>query len=159
MLLWKHLQQIPRFLDRKFDYLGWNCDACKILCRSCRQNVTSYHEVPKCTFRRKLYAFQRWFSTILPVLARGSREMIVFLSYKSSPLFADLQVLKLSENMRLKSMKHDKNVDKDVLLYPDYWLRVGEGKINTKLNSEISLPPSVKLLIHQQISWILCYVT
>ncbi len=69
--------------------------------------------------------------------------MILFLSLKSSPLFAHLHVLKLSENMRLKSMKHDKNAEKDVLQYPDYLLRMEEGKISTNSHSEISLPTSV----------------
>ncbi len=80
------------------------------------------------------------------MVTSGSRTIIVFLSLKSSPLFAHLQVLKLSENMRLKSMKHDKNADKDVRQYPDYILRVGEGKISTNSNLVISLPPLLKIV-------------
>ncbi len=54
--------------------------------------------------------------------------MIVHMCLKSSVIFADLQILNLTENMRLKALKEDLNADSVALQYPEYLLRVGEGQ-------------------------------
>ena len=68
---------------------------------------------PNVHFGGNCILFSRDFRQIETVVPRGSRRMIAFLSLQPSPLFAHLLVLKLSENMRMKSMEHDKNTDND----------------------------------------------
>ena len=54
-------------------------------------------------FGEKLILFSGDFLQILPVVLRGSRGMIVFLSFKSFPLYDCMDILSLTENMRLEA--------------------------------------------------------
>ena len=90
-----------------------------------------------------------WFSgdlrKKLPVVPRGSRGIIVFTYFKSSPLYQYFNSLSLTENMRLRGIQNDKKADKEVLEYPEFSLKVGEGKIEGTTDSLIPLPPAVNI--------------
>ncbi len=86
------------------------------------------------------------FRQILPVVPEGSREMIVHLCLKSSPLSEDLILLHLTKNMRLQYLIVDPKVDPHALNYPPYLLRVGEGKLKHDERAEIDLTPSINVV-------------
>ncbi len=86
--------------------------------------------------------FSGYFRQILP---KGSREMIVHMCMKPLVIFSDLQMLNLTENMRLKALKADVNADSAALQYAEYLLRVSEGqeKFDDDLNIDHSLSINV----------------
>ncbi len=86
------------------------------------------------------------FRQILPVVPEGSREMIVHLCLKSSPLSEDLILLHLTKNMRLQYLMEDPKVDPHALNYPPYLLRVGEGKLKHDKRAEIDLTQSINVV-------------
>lgn len=97
-------------------------------------------------FGGKCVLFSGDFRQILPVVPKGSRGMIVHMCLKSSPLFSDLTVLRLSENMRLKKLKEDPDADEAALQYPEYLLRVGEGRLEQGEEGNVDLPKSVNII-------------
>ncbi len=98
---------------------------------------------PSVPFGGKCILFSGDFRQILHVVPRGSRRLVVHLCLKSSPIFEDLNLLHLTENMRLQSLTKGPNADKDVFNYPDYLLEVGEEKFKHNNESEIDLNPSI----------------
>jgi len=68
------------------------------------------------------------------------------MSLKSSPLFSNLQLLKLKENMQLKSIKDVPCAINQALQYPMHLLRAVSGNISENEESEILLPPSVTVV-------------
>ena len=83
---------------------------------------------------------------ILPVVPKASRGMIVHMSLKSSFIFQELRVMHLTENMRLQALKEDPNADHEALQYPDYLLRIGEGRQRKDEKSYIDLPKSITVV-------------
>ncbi len=83
---------------------------------------------------------------ILPVVPKASRGMIVHMCLKSSFIFSELRVLHLTENMRLKALKNDTNAKLAGLEYPEYLLRIGEGRQKKDENNCIDLPISVTVV-------------
>ncbi len=59
---------------------------------------------PLVPFGGKCILFSDYFRQLLPVVLRGSRGMVVHLCLKSSPIFEDLKLLHLTENMQLQSL-------------------------------------------------------
>ncbi len=80
---------------------------------------------------------------ILPVVPKTSRGMIVHMCLKSSIVLLELKVLDLTDNMRLKALKDDPRVKLTALEYPEFLLRVGEGRIEQDEDSNIDLPNSI----------------
>ncbi len=73
--------------------------------------------------------------------------MIVFMCFKSSPLYQCVKLLSLTENMRLQAIMHEYETDKAVLEYPDsFFLELGEGKVERTTDSLIELPPAVNIV-------------
>ena len=99
-------------------------------------------EKPLGPFGRKSILFSGDFRQILPIVPRGSCGMVVHLCLKSSPIFKDLKLLHLTENMQLQSQTDDPNADEGALNYPNYLLEIGEGKLKVDNGSQIDLTPS-----------------
>ena len=97
-------------------------------------------------FGGKCVLFSRDFRQILPVVPRGTRSMIVFMCFKSSPLYQCMDFLSLCENMRLNAIQYDQDSDSAVLEYPNFLLKGGEGKLKQTEDSFIELPPSVSIV-------------
>ena len=85
-------------------------------------------------------------NTVLPVVPRGSRGVIFFTCFKSSPLYQYVISLSLTENMKLRGIQNDKKRDKEVLEYPEFLLKVGGGKLDGATNSLILHPPAVNIV-------------
>ena len=68
------------------------------------------------------------FRQILPVIPGGSRADIVEKCFKASPLYDKFNVLRLTENMRLAELRVDPNADPEALEFPEFLLKVGEGR-------------------------------
>ncbi len=77
-------------------------------------------------FGGKCVLFSGDFRLILPVIPGGSRAQIVHASVKSSALYAGFRILGLTENMRLSSLRNDRNATETALQFPNYLLRLGE---------------------------------
>ncbi len=101
---------------------------------------------PRVPFGGKCILFSDDFRQILPVVPRGSRRTIVHLSLKSSPLFPEMHRSTLTENMRVRAMKNDPRADAHAIGYPDYLLKVGEGKVPTAKGSCIEFPKYVNVV-------------
>ena len=48
--------------------------------------------------------------------------------------------------MRLREIQNEKKADKEVLEYPEFLLKVGEGKLEAATDSLIPLPPAVNIV-------------
>ena len=48
--------------------------------------------------------------------------------------------------MRLQAVMSDPGIDKDVLEYPPYLLKVGDGKVREIVDSSIELPSAVNIV-------------
>ena len=101
---------------------------------------------PNIPFERKCVLFSGDFRQILPVVPRGSRGMILFMCFQSSPLYQCMSFRSLSENMRLQSIRDDEDPDPAVFQYPNFLLKVGDGILKRTEDSFIELPPSVNIV-------------
>jgi hypothetical protein len=95
------------------------------------RNVLQQAEFP---FGRKVIVFGGDFHQCPPVVARGSRPAIVGAALKQSVLWKHVQVLALTENMRLRD-------DLASQPYAEYILRVGDGTEPSVLEGEVPLLP------------------
>ena len=100
---------------------------------------------PGVPFGGKCILFSGDFRQILPVVPRGSRGMIVFMCFKSSPLYRYVSLLNLTEKMRLQANNNHHETEKAVLKYPEFLLAVGEGRVESKNDSLIELPSTVNI--------------
>ncbi len=48
-----------------------------------------------------------------------------------SALYADFRIVRLTENMRLSSLRNNPNATETALHFPNYLLRLGEGSLET----------------------------
>ncbi len=78
----------------------------------------------------------------LPVIPRGSRAQIVHRCVRSSALYADFRTLRLTENMRLSSLRNDPHASDTALQFPIYLLRLGEGPLEESEGNMVELPES-----------------
>ena len=101
---------------------------------------------PSVPFGAKCVLFSGDFRQILPVVPRVSQGMIVFMCFQSSPLYPCMSFLSLSENVRLQSIRDDEDPDPAVFEYPNFLLKVGEGKLKQTEDSFIEVPPSVNIV-------------
>jgi hypothetical protein len=95
------------------------------------QNVLQQAESP---FGRKVIVFRGDFCQCPPVVARGSQPAIVGATLKRSVLWRHVEVLALTENMRLRD-------DLASRPYAEYILRVGDGIEPLVLEGEATLLP------------------
>jgi hypothetical protein len=95
------------------------------------QNVLQQAESP---FGWKVIVFGGDFRQCPPMVARGSRPAIVGAALKRSVLWRHVQVLALTENMRLRD-------DLTSRPYAEYILRVGDGTEPSVLEREVPLLP------------------
>ena len=86
------------------------------------------------------------FRQILPVIPGGSKSQVITSCFKFSKLYSCVETVTLSENMRLKALHDDPNADEEALKYPEFLLKVGEGRIPGTEDGydRIMLPPSIK---------------
>ena len=84
---------------------------------------------PNVPFGGKCVLFSGDFRQILPVVPRGSRGMIIFMCFQSSPLYQCMSFLSLSEKMRLQSIRDDEDPYPAVFEYLNFLMKVGEGKL------------------------------
>ncbi len=83
-------------------------------------------------FRGKCVLFSGDFRQFLPVIPGGSRAQIVHASVESSALYAGFRIVRLTENMRLSSLRNDPGATETALQFPNYLLRLGEGRLETE---------------------------
>ena len=81
------------------------------------------------TMRRELFGgkcvlFSGDFRQILPVIQGGSRAQIVHACIRSSALFSRFRVLRLTENMRLRTLRADPLASASALEFPEYLLQL-----------------------------------
>nr|XP_027083804.1 uncharacterized protein LOC113706116 [Coffea arabica] len=84
-------------------------------------------------FGGKVVVFGGDFRQTLPIIEQSTKDALLHSCFLNSPLWPELQKLKLSENMR-------------AILDPqfsEFLLSVGEGKEPVDLNGEITLPPDL----------------
>ncbi len=87
------------------------------------------------------------FRQILPVIPGGSRAQIVHACVKSSALYAGFRILRLTENMRLSSLRNDPNATEAALQFPNQLLRLGEGRLETAEDGMVELLESVQKVL------------
>ncbi len=80
------------------------------------------------------------FRQILPVIPGGSRAQIVHACVKSSA------------NMGLSSPRNDPNATETVLQFPNYLLRLVEGRLETAEDGMAELPDSVQKRVRHRYS-------
>jgi hypothetical protein len=80
-------------------------------------------------FGNKIIVFGGDFRQILPVVRKGTRSEIVNAAFNRSKLWKTVQVLKLTENMRVQRLTGIDQVK--ALEFAEYLLRIGEGREQT----------------------------
>ena len=91
------------------------------------ENPTSNQKIE---FGGKLVIFGGDFRQVLPVIARGNRSQIVNSTIKKNSFWKNTKMVKLTENMRIKSAASNDGVELSKLEeFSDFLLSVGEGKI------------------------------
>ncbi len=80
-----------------------------------------------------------YFRQILPFIKGGPRSEIVQSCIKASELFAQLRILRLSENIRREQLRTDLPADPSTLRYPDFLLRLGEGRLEETDDNHVLL--------------------
>ncbi len=98
-------------------------------------------------FGGKCVLFSGDFRQILPVIPGGSKAQIVHACVKFSALYAGFRILLLTENMRLSSLRNDPNAAETALQFPNYLLRLGEGRLESAEDGMVELPESVQKVL------------
>ena len=94
-------------------------------------------------FGGKTIVFGGDFRQILPVVRRGRRADIIGASVTNLDLWADVQVLKLTENMRLRRADDAVNQSAALKNYGEFLLSVGNGTAPVDENGYVSLPKDI----------------
>ncbi|GJU51538.1 ATP-dependent DNA helicase PIF1-like protein [Tanacetum coccineum] len=97
-------------------------------------------------FGGKTIVFGGDFRQILPVIVKGTREEIVNASINHSYIWDDCTILKLTTNMRLKSMTDEKD-SKEIKEFADWILNVGEGNIGPENDGDVEIEIPNEMLI------------
>ena len=95
-------------------------------------------------FGGKIVLFAGDFRQILPVVRGGSRAQIVNACMKSSPLYRNIKLVELTENMRLEALRQDPQASREALEFPNFLLKVGDGKVEMDAHGNIQLPPYIR---------------
>ncbi|XP_058775057.1 uncharacterized protein LOC131649304 [Vicia villosa] len=108
------------------------------------KDVMSTYSNSKDVFGGKVVVFGGDFRQILPVVPRGSRSDIVHSAINASYIWRSVQVLTLTQNMRLQSgpNEHEK---KEIADFSKWLLQIGEGKLSEPNDgfADIELPPEL----------------
>ncbi|KAK9739985.1 hypothetical protein RND81_03G002400 [Saponaria officinalis] len=89
-------------------------------------------------FGGKVVVFGGDFRQILPVVPKGSRQDVVYVSLSSSSLWSSCKVLKLTKNMRLQLGSSATNVE-DVRQFSKWILNIGDGVEGGPNDGEVNL--------------------
>ncbi len=65
---------------------------------------------------------------------------------------ACFRILPLTESMLLASLRNDPNATETALHFPDYLLRLGEGRLETAEDGMVELPESVQKVLRHRYS-------
>ncbi|XP_022004510.1 uncharacterized protein LOC110902078 [Helianthus annuus] len=113
-----------------------------------RSNNPSLQSKP---FGGKIVLFGGDFRQILPVIPKGTRSMIVNSSLNSSYIWQDCQLLKLTENMRLKVGKKPSNLH-EIKEFTEWILQLGDGLLGGPNDGEVEIEIPDDLLILDQVN-------
>ncbi|XP_022041126.1 ATP-dependent DNA helicase PIF1-like [Helianthus annuus] len=102
-------------------------------------------------FGGKVILFGGDFRQILPVIPKGTRTMIVNASLNSSYIWRYCQVLKLTENMRLRVGCQEADL-KELKEFGEWILKLGDGLLGEENDGEIDIEIPDDLLIHDQVN-------
>ncbi|XP_022014748.1 ATP-dependent DNA helicase PIF2-like [Helianthus annuus] len=102
-------------------------------------------------FGGKVNLFGGDFRQILPVIPKGTRTMIVNASLNSSYIWRHCQVLKLTENMRLRVGCQEADL-KEIKEFGEWILKLGDGLLGEENDGEIDIEIPDDLLIHDQVN-------
>ncbi|XP_035840335.1 uncharacterized protein LOC110914132 [Helianthus annuus] len=102
-------------------------------------------------FGGKVILFGGDFRQILSVIPKGTRTMIVNASLNSSYIWRHCQVLKLTENMRLRVSCQEADL-KEIKEFGEWILKLGDGLLGEENDGEIDIKIPDDLLIHDQVN-------
>ncbi|XP_022007740.1 uncharacterized protein LOC110907007 [Helianthus annuus] len=102
-------------------------------------------------FGGKVILFGGDFRQILPVIPKGTRTMIVNASLNSSYIWQYCQVLKLTENIRLRVGYQEADL-KEIKEFGEWILKLGDGLLGEENDGEIDIEIPGDLLIHDQVN-------
>ncbi|GJS31895.1 hypothetical protein Tco_0492515 [Tanacetum coccineum] len=88
--------------------------------------------------------FGGYFRQILPVIPRGTRSEIVNASLRCSYIWDDIQVLKLTENMRLR-VENNNGESEETKAFADWILSIGNGEVgeDQEGKAEVEIPNGI----------------
>ncbi|GJV79230.1 ATP-dependent DNA helicase PIF1-like protein [Tanacetum coccineum] len=88
--------------------------------------------------------FRGDFRQILPVILRGTRSEIVNASLRCSYIWDDIQVLKLTENMRLR-VGNNNGESEETKAFADWILSIGNGEVgeDQEGEAEVEIPDGI----------------
>ncbi|XP_022041435.1 uncharacterized protein LOC110944017 [Helianthus annuus] len=115
--------------------------------RTMRDIARSYNpSLQNKPFGGKIVLFGGDFRQILPVIPKGTTSMIVNSSLNSSYIWQDCQLLKLTENMRLKMGTKSSNFN-ETKEFAEWILRLGDGLLGGLNDGEVEIEIPDDLLI------------
>ncbi|XP_021974636.1 uncharacterized protein LOC110869715 [Helianthus annuus] len=91
------------------------------------------------------------FRQILPVIPKGTITMIVNAYLNSSYIWRYCQVLKLTENMRLRVGRQETYL-KEIKEFAEWILELGDRLLGEQNNDEVDIEIPDDLLIHDQVN-------
>ncbi len=77
----------------------------------------------------------------------GSKAQILHACARSSAHHAGFRIQRVTENMRLSSLRNDQNATERALQFPNYLLHRGEGRLETAEDGMVELPESVQRVL------------
>jgi hypothetical protein len=118
----------------------------KALDRSLRDVLTNGNDLPNDKpFGGKSILLGGDFRQILPVIPRGTKEDIVHASLCSSVLWSKFKVLTLTENMRLSSNGLSNDQKKELVIFANWILAIGDGTQHDALFPDDSDASMIKI--------------
>ncbi|XP_021974960.1 uncharacterized protein LOC110870069 [Helianthus annuus] len=102
-------------------------------------------------FGGKVILFGGDFRQTLPVIPKGTRTMIVNASLNSSYIWRHCQVLKLTENMRLRVGCQEADL-KEIKEFGEWILKLGDGLLGEENDGDIDIEIPDDLLVHDQVN-------
>ncbi|XP_021974979.1 uncharacterized protein LOC110870088 [Helianthus annuus] len=113
-----------------------------------RSSQPNMHSKP---FGGKVILFGDDFRQILPVIPKGTRIMIVNASLNSFYIWRHYQVLKLTENIRLRVGCQEADL-KEIKEFGEWILELSDGLLGEENDGEIDIEIPHDLLIHDQVN-------
>ena len=115
------------------------------MCRAVDEMLRDISGVNK-QFGGKIVLLSGDFRQILPIIKNGSQGAIVDLCLINSSLFPHVEVLRLSENMRLEASRSTGAIEQFDSYYPNFSLKVGEGQEGDDSEDLVDLPDYLKFV-------------